>query len=140
MNHQLVGDDECFGHPGITACELCGKGEKACKEEPNCLGALKMTTTKHTPSPWTLGDENNQGCSVLMGTQHNLTCSLDRQDGNTGAFVIERSEMLANARLISASPDLLSALQEMIDYYGSASANVPALNQARAAIAKAVQA
>jgi len=35
------------------------------------------------------------------------------------------------------APELLEALQAMIDYYGSASANVEALTAARAAIAKA---
>jgi hypothetical protein len=43
----------------------------------------------------------------------------------------------ANARLIAAAPELLEACKAMIDYYGSASANVEALTAARAAIAKA---
>lgn len=70
--------------------------------------------TKHTPGPWMLADENNQCCSVLLSTEHNLTACLDRQDLNTGEFLIERSEMLANARLISAAPELLEALKQCL--------------------------
>ena len=65
---------------------------------------------KHTPGPWTIADENNQCCSVLLGTQYNLTCSMDRQDGNTGKFVIEREEMLANAKLIASAPVMIDRL------------------------------
>lgn len=71
-------------------------------------------STKYTPAPWTMGNENNQCCDVVLGVEHNLTCSLDRQDANTGDFVIQRSEMLANAHLIAAAPELLEALQDAI--------------------------
>jgi hypothetical protein len=74
-----------------------------------------MENTNHTPGPWILGDENNQCCEVVLGCSHNLVVSLDRQDINTGKVVIERDEMLANARLIAAAPDLLAALQELYD-------------------------
>lgn len=57
-------------------------------------------TAKHTPGPWSLGDEDNQCCSVVIGEAHNLLCSFDRQDANTGKTVIERDEMLANAHLV----------------------------------------
>lgn len=98
-----------------------------------------MTDSKHTPGPWTLADENNQCCSVQLGTEHNLTANLDRQDGNTGKFVIERSEMLANARLIAAAPELLEALKNAL--WRMESYNYQAMEgtiaNARAAIAKA---
>jgi hypothetical protein len=61
----------------------------------------------HTPGPWTIGDENNACCEVLLGTEHNLTCLMDRRDNNTCAEVISRDEMLANALLIAAAPELL---------------------------------
>jgi hypothetical protein len=72
-----------------------------------------MTTFHHTPGPWTLGDENNQCCDVNLGVQYNLTCSLDRQDANTGEVVISCDEMLANARLIAVAPELLKASNEV---------------------------
>ena len=57
-------------------------------------------SAKITSGKWDLGDENNQCCSVLIGEKHNLTCWFSRQDENTGEFVIERDEMLANAHLL----------------------------------------
>jgi hypothetical protein len=56
---------------------------------------------KPTPGPWILGDENNECCDVLLGTEHNLTCNMDRRDNNTWKLVISREEMLDNARLIA---------------------------------------
>lgn len=70
-------------------------------------------TARHTPGPWVIGDENNACCDVLLGTDHNLTCSMDRRDNNTYDEVISREEMLANAKLIAAAPDLLEALQAL---------------------------
>ena len=50
---------------------------------------------------------------------------------------IQYCTSMANARLIAAAPELLDALKDMLDYYGTASANVEFLTKARAAIAKA---
>lgn len=71
----------------------------------------------YTPGPWTLGDENNECCEVILGDKHNLVASLDRRDCNTGKIVIERDEMLANARLIAAAPDLLKSLKLLCDLH-----------------------
>lgn len=50
-----------------------------------------------------------------------------------------REATIANANLISAAPDLLQALQNMVESYQyEASPDNPALLQARAAIAKAL--
>lgn len=72
--------------------------------------------TKWTKGPWSLADENNQTYEVQLGSEHNLTCSLNRQDNNTGKFVIERDEMIANGHLIAAAPDLYEALEAMVSY------------------------
>jgi hypothetical protein len=64
----------------------------------------------HTEGPWILGDENNAGCEVQAGP---VRISLDRADPFTGAYVISRDEMLANARLVSAAPKLLDAAEAM---------------------------
>jgi hypothetical protein len=57
----------------------------------------------HTPGPWTVGDVDN---SIYVW-----------QDGGKESFISEVSpedvneqEMVANARLIAAAPDLLAAL------------------------------
>ncbi len=97
-------------------------------------------TAQFTPGPWILADENNQCCSVLLGEKHNLTCSLDRQDGNTGECVIERDEMLANARLIAAAPELLEALRDLLHYSDDVSSPLlysNAVDRANAAIVQA---
>jgi hypothetical protein len=106
-----------------------------------------MTNLKHTLAPWTMGNENNQCCDVVLGIEHNLTCSIDRQDANTGDFVITRDEMLANAHLISAAPELLEALKDLygqvmqakkgFGIYDSSPSMDKAIHTTEAAIAKA---
>jgi hypothetical protein len=73
--------------------------------------------SKHTPGPWTLGDENNECCDVVLGTEHNLTCNFNRQDNNTSQYVISRDEMLANAHLVMAAPVMLEALKSIREFY-----------------------
>lgn len=69
--------------------------------------------TKHTEGPWTLGDENNQCCDVTVGR---TSVSIDRADMHTGEFgVVSRAEMLANAALIAAAPDLLAVARSFLD-------------------------
>lgn len=68
---------------------------------------------KHTPGPWTIGDENNYGAEVEIG-DNGLYCSLTRDSRHSEKYIIERDELLANAHLIAAAPDLLSALKEAL--------------------------
>jgi hypothetical protein len=92
-------------------------------------------TTQHTPGPWHwegnpcnydkeqeapwLVDANYSFPPILGGT---ITCQSD-----------------ANARLIAAAPELLSALNAMLTHMGidEDEWNKPTFDQARAAIAKA---
>lgn len=69
--------------------------------------------TKHTPGPWTLGNENNHCCEVCIGE---AIASLSRNSYYDSEYVIERDEMLANAHLIMSAPDLLEALQSILDF------------------------
>ena len=97
-----------------------------------------MSEAKHTPGPWQIADENNNSCSVLLGIEHNLVACLDRQCSNTWEIVIERDEMLANARLIAAAPDLLDALQRLLNAENDEYLTpIGVRNLARAAISKA---
>lgn len=69
--------------------------------------------SEHTRGPWTLGDENNESAEVCMG---DVAVALDRHSRDPGRFgllVISREEMLANARLIAAAPELLEAPTRM---------------------------
>jgi hypothetical protein len=104
----------------------------------------------HTPGPWTLGNENNQCCDVEAGQ---TVISLDRMGQHTMQDVISREEMLANACLITAAPELLASVVEEVEYFDSLMASLdpcdvglrkasmhhhgPRIARARAAIAKA---
>ena len=89
-----------------------------------------MTDTAHTPGPWTIESSvnSNYGCEVhsvaAKVKAKRVVCRLGGPDRN------------ANARLIAAAPDLLSALQEVMfewrNGYG-----LRCENQVRAAIGKA---
>ncbi len=90
--------------------------------------------SKHTQGPWKYGIE-------LSSRSGEWLISFDAGYRGRGIDIAETrpgsGQEEANARLIAAAPELLDALQDMIDYYGSASATVEALTAARAAIAKA---
>jgi hypothetical protein len=93
-----------------------------------------------TPGPWELADENNQCCSVLLGTKHNLNCTLDRYDYCTGQLVISREEMLANAHLVAAAPELLEVLKELHEsasYWSEYDVPIGMVDRIRSAITKA---
>ena len=78
---------------------------------------------KHTPGPWKLFATPND-----IDFTHEIS-------GVAAIYIGNHSE--GNAKLMVAAPDLLEALRDMVDYYGTASANVDALFKARKAIAKA---
>lgn len=96
----------------------------------------------HTPAPWTLSTlRTTSGMCHQIGPfpwregHPNHACIyVDGQYHSDRMTDIQR-ELEANARLISAAPDLLAALQHIID--GALSLPRFAEQQARAAIAKA---
>jgi hypothetical protein len=105
-------------------------------------------SAKHTPGPWvnyglvTPGPKEEVGywCPGPGAWRCVANCSHEAT-GNGGAL----GELEANARLIAAAPELLAALQGLIDQrdrpHGFADLPwyEPAFEAARAAIAKAVQ-
>jgi len=65
---------------------------------------------KHTPGPWIVSDE----------TRENFVWILD-ENSDTGVCMVHtdtdsKDESDANARLIAAAPELLEALESMLDY------------------------
>lgn len=97
-------------------------------------------TASHTPGPWITG-----GCSGRMITT---------PSGYVGDGFIADADTLANARLIAAAPEMLFALQEIVEAYIVANINripmkvdadkardhleqTPMIREARAIIAKA---
>lgn len=93
-----------------------------------------MTEAKHTPGPWVVKFRNDHSCYISMG---------DPKAGPHKQFDLEFSDLdpsdVADARLIAAAPDLLSAISAMLTHMGMDEDewNKPTFEQARAAIAKA---
>jgi hypothetical protein len=67
-----------------------------------------MTTT-HTPGPWHLAEIPNHPVFVMAGLQS--ICEI----AHPGDFTAPSPDMEANARLIAAAPDLLAALERLVD-------------------------
>ncbi len=94
-----------------------------------------MTNDKHTPGPWTY--------TPTAGNHDFLIYSESEPTSRDIAIVRDFDE--ANARLISAAPELLNALQNACNVLAgiatgdlkTITADSPALAQCRAALAKA---
>lgn len=91
---------------------------------------LKHYATPHTPGPWTLGgatDNNPHGDFDVFGAEFGHYCTgrvavVERRAG--GAYLAEscspqaqRLTAEANARLIAAAPELLSALRGLLQHF-----------------------
>lgn len=93
---------------------------------------------KHTPGPWHVFDNRtDKSFDRYDVARIGVGSKLDSDVANCYGFASERTdeEVLANARLIAAAPDMLAALQEIvarneIQHWFN-------LDQARAAIARA---
>lgn len=99
--------------------------------------------SKHTPGPWVI-DWNVSRLDVFSIDASKLVATLRRSTLSEG---IDQTA-IANARLISAAPELLQALQSMLQWMpvypagadgivGGREAHAEAIKAARAAIAKA---
>lgn len=87
--------------------------------------------TKHTPGPWVAcgyGDYSDYDgkCRVVLGEGGDIRTAV--------VLGFDTPENEANARLIAAAPDLLEALQDILD---TGFAGGPQAKRARAAIQKA---
>ena len=112
--------------------------------------------SKYTPGPWTVDFDSYLNVFIDAATKPALAECLEgsaeyegRVGGLLGGGVTAEETMRANAQLISAAPDLLEALRDVLDWYGTgsiaysmssrgnASQYHKTLNAAYAAIAKA---
>lgn len=64
----------------------------------------------HTPGPWTC--RTKDGCISRYVEGNGITVAEVWSDGTSD----DGAEFAANARLIAAAPDLLAALQPLLDY------------------------
>lgn len=85
---------------------------------------------QHTPGPWAILDrsENSRTLTHVTNGAH-IVCTLGttRTDGSPNHS--------ANARLIAAAPDLLDAVQAIVDAFGDQDSLL--IDQCKAALAKA---
>jgi hypothetical protein len=93
--------------------------------------------SKFTPGPWKY---DTYGMSAYVFTDSKLEeaiCDLEYDTDDPDAEDDARELVRANARLISAAPDLLDALREFVRRFESADDEPAYVVRARAAIAKA---
>ena len=84
-------------------------------------------THKHTPAPWSAKWVMRDSSSGQYRVSHR-------------PFLNSRAESVANSKLISAAPDLLEALEAMLeDFDGWSDEFILSIEKARAAIEKATQ-
>ena len=100
--------------------------------------------SKHSPGPWTIGKVSHKNQHVdIDSLNHDPFVGCDewrtmaRTYGTEGEEEIGSIVMLANARLIAAAPELLEALQSVLDNCLDSEGLCAAHAKARAAIAKA---
>ena len=100
----------------------------------------------HTPGPWKVQrylrpdlDDDPMGVYLVETAADALTPRYYEAEPETPELDAVHSENEANARLIAAAPDLLAALEKLVraNYGQPSGVTVPALDQARAAIAQA---
>lgn len=114
------------------------------------MSATSTDTTKHTPGPWL-----REGTSVYAlqqdGWRKGEPCMVNRfyaqvQFGRAGGELTPHEEVEANARLISAAPELLEALEWAVMSYnigysklirGQNDEHCAAVDRLRAALKKA---
>ena len=81
-----------------------------------------MSTAKHTPGPWHVAS----GCQIRSA-----------KDQIAKAWMMRNGEGLANAHLLAAAPELLEALELMIDTHDEGGWPTASITIARAVITKA---
>lgn len=106
-----------------------------------------MSNAKHTPGPWAFSRSDDFGdARFYVAQQDGAPYTSNYSDVATLIAETVSGERVsiqeANARLIAAAPELLEALQEMVEFFqpnawGSSTNRSDALAKASAAIAKA---
>lgn len=89
--------------------------------------------SKHTPGPWRIGTPGPNGC-YTVGTERGLMTAMVAHSINEPD---QKEQAIADAALISAAPELLEALEYVMDRLVDKHETDEAAVQARAAIVKA---
>ena len=108
-----------------------------------------MADVKHTPGPWTSYPCNLERYSRVItangamvqiaytGLKHHDQVAMTKEVYGDRRTYGPGEETAANARLITAAPDLLEALQDLLDGHAAGAITGDDLDGARRAIAKA---
>ena len=107
-----------------------------------------MTEASHTPGPWGYVPSNEHHGPYVVNqwgsgdicdcyTMSNLNDYSVRNGGDSKPIHFQRDEADANARLIAAAPDMLEALELVIQWADGIGSPANMFNVARSAIAKA---
>jgi len=96
-------------------------------------------SAKHTPGPWKYGWETPaREWAQVTTAQGNIIANVNTETGpDIPPLVSKKMPADANARLIAAAPDLLAALEGILNSECSICNNSPVWHTARAAVAKA---
>lgn len=95
-----------------------------------------MTQSKHTLGPWKFRNEKSRPVTRIYANGDAIASALRPKREVLEGFHIPEQEVIANARLIAAAPDLLEALERCVSVLSMH--DTPHIyNQAKEAIAKA---
>ena len=96
-----------------------------------------MSEAKHTPGPWTATQIISPTCGFIVSNSRGSVVARVHKIGfpTNGNFELPCEE---NARLIASAPDLLAALEFVMDRLVDKHEDDVAAQKARAAIAKAI--
>jgi hypothetical protein len=89
----------------------------------------------HTPGPWAVDDDTLEIFSIVPGHSTGWIAKVLGNDDN--GRPLSPDEMAANARLIAAAPELLSALRPLVERVIENGGHGDLVDTALAAIAKA---
>lgn len=105
-----------------------------------------MAETTYTPGPWLRDRESGFDCDVRAANGRKIaSVNVQNQPKSKEGWSLRKKENEANACLIAAAPELLEALQAMLEAFGKNGlggeydpGEVPAIDLALAATAKAL--
>lgn len=101
-----------------------------------------MTENKHTPGPWTIDRRTGrEGCNHVIVARGGAVSGCIAFVNTDWPHPEQQAEQRANLQLMATAPDLLRALQGVLDAhssYHSTGLRQQRWNEARTAIAKAL--
>lgn len=96
-------------------------------------------TSKHTPGPWDFGNTHHDDQKLILskGGKGKYICTVQIHQTPRAFGTHEEPEREANARLITAAPELLRVAELLVSWLDEEPGAHKLCDEARAAIAKA---